>query len=363
MFGAKTKRELAAARAENANLQARLEEAERKNADLQSQVAATGSSCQDCRARVDLLEGVASNLPRFADSLSSTQESFSRLSAQLGQDWENAQKAAQESNQNRGALQKIAGNLQIMFDRITATGNSVEGLSKRAGEIGGIVQLIREIAEQTNLLALNAAIEAARAGETGRGFAVVADEVRKLAERTAKATAEIGGLVSSIQDETGNAREIMELGKADAASHSAESSSAMQGMQHLFDTASTMQDNIANSARLAVIESANVQELALKLEVYKTLLGVSNLRPEDIPDEHHCQLGRWYYEGAGHEEFSRQPGFREMEAPHRMVHECARRAVSCHLQGNIKGALEALQQMEEANLSVMAGLQRMISYH
>jgi uncharacterized protein YoxC len=82
------------------------------------------------------------------------------------------------------------------------TNDRVGELSKAAGRIGDVVELINTIAGQTNLLALNATIEAARAGQAGRGFAVVASEVKALAEQTAKATGEIDQQISGIQTAT-----------------------------------------------------------------------------------------------------------------------------------------------------------------
>ncbi len=114
------------------------------------------------------------------------------------------------ANDGEDVVAKTVNEVQEIANKVSDTSHVVESLGERSRQIGEIVDVIKDIADQTNLLALNAAIEAARAGEQGRGFAVVADEVRKLAEKTTKATAEIGEMIKTIQDETKGAVSAMD---------------------------------------------------------------------------------------------------------------------------------------------------------
>ena len=131
----------------------------------------------------------------------------------------NAEAAARASQMATEAAQKgeksveetILGMHRIR-NTVQVTSKKIKSLGDRSIEIGEIVTTIDDIARQTTILALNAAIEAARAGEHGRGFGVVAEEVRKLAERSSKATKDIGDLIKGIQAETNEAVRTMEEG-------------------------------------------------------------------------------------------------------------------------------------------------------
>ncbi len=303
--------------------------------------------------------GLFENMHRFGVSFREMQRTLAGLAQNMKREKEHAITAASASDSSRAVMQDIAANLHHVAEKTQETAHSVERLNERAGQIGGIVKLIKEIADQTNLLALNAAIEAARAGEQGRGFAVVADEVRKLAERTANATNEISNLVGAIQGEIQGAKEQMETEAQESSSFSRKGEEASTALKNLIDLSRDMEGAISASALRSFVELAKVDHLVYKFEIYKVIMGQSNKQISEFASHTSCRLGKWYYEGEGHACFSQLPGYREIESPHRVVHASGVAALEHYHAGEWDAALTHLQKMEDASMQVLDQLERM----
>jgi len=193
-------------------------------------------------------------------------EEMSATSSDIAQ---NCQLAAEGSQQASAAALSGASVvddtivvMRSIAERVRNSAMAVESLGRRSDQIGEIVGTIEDIADQTNLLALNAAIEAARAGDQGRGFAVVADEVRALAERTTRATQEIGEMIKAIQQETKGAVIAMEEGVREVANGSEKAADSGKALEQILEKINTVNSQINEVATAAEEQTATTSEIS-----------------------------------------------------------------------------------------------------
>ncbi len=214
-------------------------------------------------------EQIATGAEEVAAQASTVATAGEEMSATSGDIAQNCQMAAEGGNQASSAassgaevVDRTVQVMQRIASRVQSTAKNVESLGARSDQIGAIIGTIQDIADQTNLLALNAAIEAARAGEQGRGFAVVADEVRALAERTTKATREIGEMIKAIQTETKSAVAAMEEGVREVESGTAEAAKSGQALQDILEQINAVTMQVNQVATAAEEQTATTGEIS-----------------------------------------------------------------------------------------------------
>ena len=328
------------------------------------------------------------------------------------------EQAASTATSGGEKIQQAIQFVEYSFDEFAKVSQQVEEVLNSMQEIEQIVGVIAGVADQTNLLALNAAIEAARAGEHGRGFSVVADEVRKLAEHTKTSVTNIRQKIVSLsqnsQETTKNISSLsntMQKGK----NVMKEAAESLQGIIHNFGAISEDIQNIAAGSEeqsAAVQESASsVTTIAMAaeeieqvakvtgqgiydisqalqkmrteqvarvpnlgthqaLELYKTdhllwtwriynmILGFEHLKSSEVGNHHECRLGYWV-DGNDSEKCRSLPAFRQLESPHKLVHELAREAALAYEQGEIAKAEQILERMGRASGEVVVILEEL----
>ena len=231
-------------------------------ADTSTQVASAANQLQATAIRIATgAEEVAAQAATVATASEEMSATSSSISDSCHHAADESSQASQAAVTGSSVVSSTICGMEQISSRVRSSAATVSSLGARSDQIGAIVATIEDIADQTNLLALNAAIEAARAGEQGRGFAVVADEVRALAERTTRATREIGEMIKAIQTETKAAVSEMELGVKEVQQGSEDAAKSGEALQEILSTINEVAMQVNQIATAAEEQTATTSEI------------------------------------------------------------------------------------------------------
>jgi len=286
------------------------------------------------------LDTLSRDLRRIVESILSASGQVSAGSQQISATAQQLSQGATEQAANAeevsASVEEMAATVKQNADNSQATesiarksavdadtgGKSVVEAVGAMNEIAQKISIIDEIARQTNLLALNAAIEAARAGEAGKGFAVVASEVRKLAERSQKASGEIGDLSRHTVGTATKAGEIIQAIVPDIrktsdlvqeiASASAEQNSGVDQIARAMTQLDTViQQNASASEEMASMAeelSSQAEQLAQTISFFKVEgAAATSSRSSSSRDAGTASAGQAHRVAAAHAQTSKTP--------------------------------------------------------
>lgn len=208
------------------------------------------SNAMVTRSINEVASGVETEASTVEETLHATQEILQAMTnvgsrvEVVAEKVKNTGEAAEGGSRGLGHLEENMNRIDVSTDKSVET---MALLKNQSGEIGSILNIIKNIVKQTNLLALNASIEAARAGEVGRGFAVVANEIRSLAEEADKAASDIQKILNEIRTST-----------EQAVNHVVDSSNIVKEGKQLTLTTTASLQNILGDVRTVSSEISNI---------------------------------------------------------------------------------------------------------
>lgn len=350
------------------------------------------------------------NVSAATDQMSASIQEVANYAVKVAEGTDDAVHSAEKSKQVVDETTTDIVQVGKVYEEIV---KGVKQLGQEIDHTQGIVQVIKGIAEQTNLLALNASIEAARAGEHGRGFAVVASEVRKLSEHTKEQIVKIIANMESLQqvsssviDEITQTSKLVENSVTGAKSASQALVNIVEMMQKINGSTSqiaamseeqtstimdisarnaTIYDNSVMAQEISqqtaktifelsnqmdnyrktffginvrltskdIVRVAKTDHLLWKWRVYNLILGVGTIESSEVLSHEACRLGEWYY-GDLPIHVKQNVRFRQLEEPHKKVHQNAKLVVECYERNDLTGVNKAFEELEKASAMVIS---------
>ncbi len=279
-------------------------------------------------------------------------------------------------------------------------------IQKSSKEIEEILNIIREISNQTNLIALNASIEAAKSGERGSRFSVIAEEIRKLSMNSRDSILQISNTIQKIIIRINEFTEQIQNFESDFSitkENINKLNEVLKTVIHSFqkinlsinqfasateelnvasrDIAKNIEMNLLESEKVLqqsnqivdlngqlteIIESLRMATMGIKTKSYNRFIfdiaktdhlvwveyivqflkNKKNLKENELANHYQCRFGKWYYSSDSNE-FKNYEVFKQIEEPHKKIHEIGSEIVKLKNQGKSKEAWEKFEELKQ----------------
>lgn len=310
----------------------------------------------------------ALNTTNLLNNLKGNQSDLLSITEQMQKVENIAIETGQNADASLSTVETISNSLSDIDANVHSVSEVIGALINDSKKITESLSMITGIADQTNLLALNASIEAARAGEHGRGFAVVADEVKNLSEHTKNAAMEVSKTLKAFNKRVEQMHTEAEQSSTLSQEILAQVNSFRQQFSNLSKSAKVSVDYISYAKDKSFGVLAKLDHVVYKQNGYVAIETVNDCPQHQaiMVDNHHCRLGKWYYEGLGYEKFRSTAAYAKLSQPHADVHKTTQKAYEISRGKWVEQStmldeiIRQMEQSEAASAEVMTYIDAMV---
>ena len=226
------------------------------------------------------------------------------------------------------------------------TARSTEDIAQRIAALReGMTTIQRTMQVSTDAVAEGEAAITEASGQMG----LIVDQVGSVSQRMMEISGILGqqkGASSEIATSIGHV--------ADTAAESDRLVQKISGNMHRSTEqfSQNARDLFSGTSDIELCYMAKIDHVLFKQRVVDTCMGVDNWKSSEVPDHHHCRLGKWY-DGISSQTMQHMPAFAALVEPHKTVHESARHALDAAAVNDAEAMSVALRELDEASVDVL----------